>query len=348
MSKKSTRASEENQGMDANMDTRKARALRVAQKSPDLDNLLIEIAEMEIPRPGPGQVLVEIVAAGVNPSDVKASLGHMPHAIWPRIPGRDFAGIVREGPSAMVGMEIWGGGGELGITQDGSHAKWMVLDQKAVRAKPKNFTMEEAGSIGVPFITAFEGLREAGGVQPTDVVLVCGGNGKVGQAVIQLATMAGATVFAVEHTEQQLLGHRNGPVEMFNHGTQDVAELVREKTGGNGADIVFNTVGSPYFEMANKAMAKQARQIFISTFDRAVPFDIFNFFRGRHKYIGIDTLALTSVDGARIFDKLKPKFESGILKPFPINPASVYSFTDAAKAYASVLRGNPDRVLLKP
>lgn len=323
-------------------------ALRVSQKSPDLDNLLIDVVEVAVPRPGPGQVLVEIVAAGVNPSDVKASLGHMPHAVWPRIPGRDFGGIVREGPSQMIGMEVWGGGGELGISQDGSHGKWMVLDQKAVRAKPKNFSMEEAGSVGVPFITAYEGLREAGGAQPTDVVLVCGGNGKVGQAAIQLATMAGAKVFAVEYNGQPLRGHANGPVTMLNSAADDVAAVVRDMTGGHGADIVFNTVGSPYFEIANKAMAKQARQIFISTFDRAVPFDIFNFFRGRHKYIGIDTLALSSVDGARIFDRLKLKFEEGLLKPFPINPDCCYDLKDAAKAYASVLRGTPERVLLKP
>ena len=323
-------------------------ALRVSQKSPDLDNLLIDVVEVAVPRPGPGQVLVEIVAAGVNPSDVKASLGHMPHAVWPRIPGRDFGGIVREGPSQMIGMEVWGGGGELGISQDGSHGKWMVLDQKAVRAKPKNFSMEEAGSVGVPFITAYEGLREAGGAQPTDVVLVCGGNGKVGQAAIQLATMAGAKVFAVEYNGQPLRGHTNGPVTMLNSAVDDVAAVVRDMTGGHGADIVFNTVGSPYFEIANKAMAKQARQIFISTFDRAVPFDIFNFFRGRHKYIGIDTLALSSVDGARIFDRLKLKFEEGLLKPFPINPDCCYDLKDAAKAYASVLRGTPERVLLKP
>lgn len=334
--------------MNMQTSAKTGKALRVSQKSPDLDNLLIEVAEVTVPRPGPGQVLVEIIAAGVNPSDVKASLGHMPHAIWPRTPGRDFGGIVREGPSQMIGMEVWGGGGELGISQDGSHAKWMVLDQKAVRAKPRNFSMEEAGSVGVPFITAYEGFREAGGVQPTDVVLVCGGNGKVGQAAIQLATMAGAKVFAVEYNEQPLMGHTNAPVEMLNSGAQDVAAIVREMTDGHGADIVFNTVGSPYFEIANKAMAKQARQIFISTFDRAVPFDIFTFFRGRHKYIGVDTLALSSVDGARIFDRLKLKFEEGLLKPFPINPACCYGLADAAKAYASVLRGTPDRVLLKP
>ncbi len=334
--------------MNVQSKTVTGKALWVTEKSPDLDNLLIDVIEPAIPQHGPGQVLVEIRAAGVNPSDVKASLGHMPHAVWPRVPGRDFAGVVVDGPAHLIGKEIWGGGGELGITQNGSHAKYMALPQAAVREKPVNFTMEEAGSIGVPFITAFEGLREAGGVQPWDNVLVCGANGKVGQAAIQLATMAGATVFGVEYKPMEFLGHSARPIEMFDSSSQDVAELVREKTGGRGADIVFNTVGSPYFEMANKALAKQGRQVFISTFDRAVDFDIFTFFRGRHKFIGIDTLALDSVYGAKIFDVLKPKFEAGVLKPFPINPETVYGFDDAAKAYASVLRATPERVILKP
>ncbi|MEQ8374163.1 MAG: zinc-binding alcohol dehydrogenase family protein [Roseibium aggregatum] len=334
--------------MNVQSKTVTGKALWVTEKSPDLDNLLIDVIEPAIPQHGPGQVLVEIRAAGVNPSDVKASLGHMPHAVWPRVPGRDFAGVVVDGPAHLIGKEIWGGGGELGITQNGSHAKYMALPQAAVREKPVNFTMEEAGSIGVPFITAFEGLREAGGVQPWDNVLVCGANGKVGQAAIQLATMAGATVFGVEYKPMEFLGHSAQTIEMFDSSSQDVADLVREKTGGRGADIVFNTVGSPYFEMANKALAKQGRQVFISTFDRAVDFDIFTFFRGRHKFIGIDTLALDSVYGAKIFDVLKPKFEAGVLKPFPINPEAVYGFDDAAKAYASVLRATPERVILKP
>lgn len=323
-------------------------ALWMTEKSPDLDHLQMEVITPEVLTIGPGQVLVEIKAAGVNPSDVKASLGHMPHAIWPRIPGRDFAGIVVQGPDHLLGTQVWGGGGELGITQNGGHAKYMALPQAAVRAKPENFSFEEAGSIGVPFITAFEGWREAGGVQPWDNVLVCGANGKVGQAAIQLATMAGARVFGVEYKPMDYLGHANSEITFYDSSSQDVAVLVREETGGRGADIVFNTVGSPYFEMANKALAKQGRQIFISTFDRAVDFDIFTFFRGRHKFIGVDTLALDSIHGARIFDVLKPKFEECLLKPFPINPDTVYGLDDAARAYASVLRSTPDRVILKP
>lgn len=323
-------------------------ALRVSQKSPDLDNLLIDVVEVAVPRPGPGQVLVEIVAAGVNPSDVKASLGHMPHAIWPRIPGRDFGGIVREGPSQMIGMEVWGGGGELGISQDGSHGKWMVLDQKAVRAKPKTFSMEEAGSVGVPFITAYEGLRRAGLPKAGEVVLVMGGNGKVGQATIQLATRAGARVFAVERSGEAYIGHASGALEMIAADSTDIAAYVRDRTGGHGADIVFNTVGSPYFEQANRALAIGGRQVFIATIDKQVPFDIFAFYRGQHTYVGIDTLALDSLACARILDLLAPGFADRSLRPFPVAADTVFALRDASAGYRAVLGGSRERVVLQP
>ncbi len=323
-------------------------AVRVAEASPDIDHLKLAVDVQKPPRIGPSECLIEVAAAGVNPSDVKATLGLMPHAIWPRTPGRDYGGIVREGPSELVGKEVWGGGGELGIRRDGTHARWLVLDRAAVREKPSTLTLDEAGAIGVPFITAFEGLRDAGGVQAGEVVLVLGGNGKVGQAAIQIATMRGAHVFAVERHKQPFVGHANGPVDMIDASTIDLAAHVRDQTNGHGADIVYNTVGDPYFAKANEAMAIKGRQIFISTFERSVPFDIFSFYRGRHKYIGIDTLALDSEDGAHILDELKPGFESGALKPFPVNPDACMPLEGAAHAYRSVLKGSRDRVLLKP
>jgi NADPH:quinone reductase len=143
---------------------------------------------------------------------------------------------------------------------------------------------------------------------------VFGANGKVGQAVIQLATMAGAAqVFAVERKAQAFMGHARRPVEVLNGSATDVAAHVREKTDGYGADIVYNTVGSPYFEVANRAMAIKGRQIFISTIERSVPFDIFAFYRGRHKFVGIDTLALNSIECATILERLTEGFESGVL-----------------------------------
>ena len=323
-------------------------AIRVTEKAADIGHLDLALEECSLAGRKPGEVVIEIVAAGVNPSDVKAVLGAMPHAVWPRTPGRDYAGVVVEGPAELLGQEVWGSGGELGIRRDGSHARHLFLDAAHVRVKPQSISLREAGAVGVPFITAYEGLREAGGVSAGDVVLVLGANGKVGQAAIQLATMAGARVFGVERTAQAHIGHASGPVEMIDASATDIAAHVREGTGGHGADIVYNTVGSPYFEAACKAMAVRGRQIFISTIERAVPFDIFAFYRGRHRFVGIDTLALDSGECALILDELKPGFESGKLRPFPVLEANTYALPAAADAYKAVLQGAPERVVLAP
>ena len=98
---------------------------------------------------------------------------------------------------------------------------------------------------------------------------------------------------------------------------------MREATGGHGADIVYNTVGSPYFAAANQAMASRAAQIFISTIEREVPFDIFAFYRGRHRYVGIDTLALSAARGAACSTRTGLASRAPTLRPFPIRPDSV-------------------------
>jgi NADPH2:quinone reductase len=323
-------------------------AIRVFEKAASIDTLSLATEMQGKPTAGPAQCVIEVGGAGVNPSDVKATLGAMPHAIWPRTPGRDYAGVVIDGPATLIGKEVWGSGGELGIRRDGTHARYLVLDVAAVREKPTTISLLEAGAVGVPFITAYEGLRRAGLPKRGDVVLVFGANGKVGQATVQLATRAGATVFGVERTAEAYRGHASAPVDMIDASGQDIAAYVRDKTSGHGADIVYNTVGSPYFEQANKAMAVGARQIFISTIDRAIPFDIFSFYRGQHTYVGIDTLALDSLAGAQILDLLAPGFNDRSLKPFPVMPQNVYSLEHAAEAYRAVLNGSTERVLVQP
>jgi NADPH:quinone reductase-like Zn-dependent oxidoreductase len=322
--------------------------IRIFEKAASIDELAPKLISVERPAAAEGECVIEVHSAGVNMSDVKAALGAMPHAVWPRTPGRDYAGVVVDGPSALIGTEVWGSGGELGIRRDGTHARYLVVKTDAVRAKPKTVSMLEAGAVGVPFITAYEGMRRAGLPQKGDVVLVMGGNGKVGQATIQLATRAGATVFGVERGKEGYIGHASGAVDMIDASTQDIAEYVRAKTGGHGADIVFNTVGSPYFEQANRALAIGGRQIFIATIDKAVSFDIFAFYRGQHTYVGIDTLALDSLACARILDMLAPDFLDGSLKAFPVPADSTYRLEQAVTGYRSVIAGSRERVVLRP
>ena len=95
-----------------------AHALHVESKATGIDSLQLLCVPQSAPSLQTGEVLVQVLAAGVNPSDVKATLGIMPHAVFPRTPGRDFAGVVVEGPAALKGLKVWGSGGDIGITQE--------------------------------------------------------------------------------------------------------------------------------------------------------------------------------------------------------------------------------------
>ena len=323
------------------------RAVRVNSKAASIDALAPSIEAQSPPRLQAGEALVRVHSAGVNPSDVKAALGIMPQAVFPRSSGRDFAGVVTEGPSAWIGKAVWGSGGDIGITRNGSHATWLVLPEAALREKPKNLSFEEAGSVGVPFITAYEGFRRSGMPQRGQTVAVMGANGKVGQAAVQLAAQAGAQVIAVRRGAGPWDGP-TGDVHTIDASSEDVAARIRELTDGQGAHIIFNTVGSPYFEAANKAMAKGATQIFISTIERPVPFDIFTFYRGMHTYVGIDTLALNAVETNERMEAMRAGFEASTLKPFVVAPDAVFSLDQALAVYREVLGGATRRVVFNP
>jgi NADPH2:quinone reductase len=323
-------------------------AVRAVAKASSPAELRPELRDVSPPVPRADQALVRVASAGVNPSDVKAMLGLMPQAVFPRTPGRDFAGTVVDGPAEWVGKEVWGSGGDLGITRDGSHAGWLLLPAAALRAKPARLSFDEAGSVGVPFVTAYEGFRRSGLPQRGQTVAVLGANGKVGQAAVQLAAAAGATVFAVQRQAGDFDGHAATPVTTVDARTGDVGARLRDLTGGRGIDIAFNTVGSPYFEAANKALAKGGTQIFISTVERPVPFDIFAFYRGMHTFVGIDTLALDADATVARLAAMTDAFESGALRPFAIEADAVHPLADALAAYRRVIAGDMRRVVLRP
>jgi NADPH:quinone reductase-like Zn-dependent oxidoreductase len=180
------------------------------------------------------------------------------------------------------------------------------------------------------------------------VILVLGGNGKVGQAAIQIASWRGARVIAVTRRNEPYEGHASAAVAMIDSSSVDVPARVLELSDGHGADIVFNTVGDPYYAAGTASLARRGRQIFIAAVHRVVEFDIFAFYRGRHTYVGIDSLALSSVETAELLRELAPGFSSGQLRPFPILSSAVYALGDSALAYAAVSGSARDRVLLRP
>ncbi len=169
-------------------------------KTGDLSAL--QLAELPMPVPAAGEVLVQIKAAGLNPSDVKNVLGRFSYTTLPRVPGRDFAGVVVEGPQALLGQEVWGTGKELGFTGDGSHAQYLTLSAKGVALKPTHLSFAQAASLGVPYTTAWDAL-ERSLVKAETRLLVIGANGAVGSATIALAKIRGAQVLAAVRRPEQ-------------------------------------------------------------------------------------------------------------------------------------------------
>jgi NADPH2:quinone reductase len=327
--------------------TVEARCVRLLAKA--ADGASIEpVVEPHLLSRAANELLIELRASAVNPSDVKAATGLMPYAVFPRTSGRDYAGLVIDGPEGWIGREVFGSSGDLGIRRDGTHATHLAVEADAVVDKPKGLSWEEAAGIGVPFVTAMEGLRRAGIPKSGETIVVMGVNGKVGQAAVQIASWHGARVIGVVRKREPYEGHANSAVEVIDASATDVAPRVRELTGGKGADVVFNTVGDPYFEAAHKSLALRGRQILIATIERVVPFNILEFYRGQHTYVGIDTLGLSSVATGAVLRELGSGFASGHLKPFPIKANAIYPLQDAKAAFVAVAGSSRDRVILRP
>jgi NADPH:quinone reductase-like Zn-dependent oxidoreductase len=324
-----------------------ARCVRLNAKAEDAAAIAPRVERHTISR-ADNQVLIEVKAAAVNPSDIKAATGLMPYAVFPRTPGRDYAGVVIDGPSGAIGKDVFGSSGDLGIRRDGTHATHLAVELEAVVDKPNSISWEEAAGIGVPFVTAMEGFRRAGMPKPNEIVLIMGVNGKVGQAAVQIATWQGARVIGVVRKAEAYEGHANAKVEVIDSSMVDVAARLRELTDGRGADIVFNTVGDPYFQAANRSLALRGRQILIAAVNRIVEFDILEFYRGQRTFIGVDSLGLSSIGTGAVLRELAPGFAGGHLKPFPIQASAVFALDDAKHAYDAVAGSSRDRVVLRP
>jgi NADPH:quinone reductase-like Zn-dependent oxidoreductase len=157
------------------------------------DPSVLELAEVAAPAVDETMAVVRVMAASINPSDVKNVAGAMKQTTLPRIPGRDFAGVVEAGPADWIGAAVWGTGGDTGFTRDGTHAEMIAVPVASLRRKPEILSFDQAASVGVNYMAAWCGL-EAAGLKTGETVLLIGAGGGVGGAAAQIAQRLGARV----------------------------------------------------------------------------------------------------------------------------------------------------------
>jgi NADPH:quinone reductase-like Zn-dependent oxidoreductase len=321
------------------LDRRNMRAIRLHEFG-TISGLKVE--ELDTPTPGAGEVLVRVAAASVNASDVKNVRGLMHQTRLPRVPGRDFAGTVVAGSGEvigeMIGREVWGTGGDLGFTRDGTHATHVVIAAEALVARPAGLSAEAAACSGVTFVTAAYGLSEANIAAGQSVVII-GVFGGVGRAAAQIAKRRGARVIGISRGAAPV----NRPASMadvalIDSSQEEVAGAVKKLTDGRGADIVFDTVGGAMLLEALKYLAPRGRIIEISAGREAnVTINLRDFYHQQARLIGVDSLSLDAVACAAILRDLNGGFENGELTPPPI--AERYKLDDAQRAYEAVEGG---------
>jgi NADPH:quinone reductase len=308
---------------------------------------VLNVAERPDPVADGATAVVEIVAASINPSDVKNVAGQMEGTVLPRIPGRDFAGRVLQGPTDWIGAEVWGTGGDVGFTRDGTHAQRIAVPVAALVRKPAALSFEEASCVGVNFVVAWLGAVEYGAVAAGETVAVIGVGGGVGNAVAQIARHRGARVIGIDRRPPPDDAPAAGVIDGFVTSGPDTVLDLRKLTGGSGANLVFDTVGGVMFETALGCAALQGRVIEISaTGKRRVEFDLIEFYHNETRLMGADSRKLGVAESAPLMQSLVAGFEAGAYRPPPI--AAVHPLDDVRVAYQAVADGTRGRVVLRP
>jgi|HubBroStandDraft_6_1064221.scaffolds.fasta_scaffold162000_2 NADPH2:quinone reductase len=302
--------------------------------------------DIPVPTPGPDDVLVEVLAAAINPSDIVSAEGRFVSGRLPRTLGRDFAGRVTKGPTELVGRDVYGSGGDLGIRRDGAHAEYIVLPRDAVAVRPQNLTAEQAAVIGVPFITAWTGVQ-AGQLVEGQWLIASGAAGAVGFAATQLAVARGAHVVALVRDAAEAARVARSVAAIARSDQNDLVSVVRAATDGRGGDLALNGVGAAIFQPMLDALAPGgAMVVYSAAGGREVTLDLLSFYHRRLRLLSVDTVADEAVQCARILAALVPLFESGALAPLTV--VERYPLSQAAVAYARVAAGAAGKVVLVP
>ncbi len=207
----------------------------------------LRVTDLETPVAGPGQVLVRIDASAVNPLDLKIQAGQAAHArtVLPAVLGLDLAGQVETvGPGVTAfqpGDRVYGLTGGVGALQ-GSLAEYAAVDAQLLAHSPAALEQREAAALPLVVITAWEGLVDRARVRKGQRVLIHGGAGGIGSVAVQLAVAQGAEVFATGSANSRRTIESLGATPI-DYTSTSVEDYVAEHTGGEGFDIVFDTVG---------------------------------------------------------------------------------------------------------
>lgn len=219
--------------------------------------------ELPMPEPGPGQVRVRIQAASLNfPDSLIVQGKYQIKPELPFVPGSEFAGVVDAVGDGVTDLQP--GQAVACLSGTGGFATHAVVPAKLCMPLPAGFPPVDAAAFIMIYATSHHALLDRGQLQAGETVLVLGAAGGVGTAAIQIAKVAGARVIAAASSDEKCAYCKaQGADETINYSSQDLRQRLKELTGGQGPDVIYDPVGGAYTEPAFRSIAWRGRHLVI-------------------------------------------------------------------------------------
>ena len=275
----------------------------------------MRIEEITAPHPGPGQVVLRVKAAGVNPADTYMRSGmyaRKPNLPW--TPGSDAGGVVEsigEGVSNLeVGARVYTSGS---IT--GTYAEQALCEEYQLHTLPEKLSFEQGAAINVPYATAYRALFQRAETAPGEWVLVHGASGGVGVAAVQLAHAAGMKVIGTGGTEKgRNLVKEQGADRVLNHHEPNYLDQVQPLTGDHGVDVILEMLANVNLDRDLRVLAMSGRVVVIGSRGR-IEIDPRDIMSRDMAVLGMLLYNVTRPEMAAIHAALRVGFENGTLDP---------------------------------
>lgn len=283
------------------LETQHPRGLALVLRKADGGAISMELETRPLPSVGHDEVMIKVAASVLNPSDALNASGGFPYTSFPRVPGRDYAGVVVSAPGAesMKGLRVFGtSGNRIGFDMDGAHADFLVVPRSSLAVMPHCLSFPQAGSIGVVYSTALLMLNRASisAEMASSTALIIGQSGNVGTA---LQTLIKAKYVGVRVTGADRVG--------------GYMQLPHDRR----FDYVFCTV--PNTEVLQSAIALLARRgklIFIATTrpeSRNLEIDPMSFYRNDLSLVGVNSIGCSVSEASALMHEIGDMFSIGKL-----------------------------------
>ena len=304
---------------------------------------VLQLTSRTIPKPGPGEVLIKVAAAGVNRPDVFQRQGHYaPPPGASDLPGMEVAGELVDGD--LAGNNPFGlrhGDAVCALLAGGGYAEYAVAPLAQCLPVPAGFTMVEAASLPENYFTVWSNVFDRGQLGhgeggADESLLVQGGSSGIGVTAIQLAHAWGHRVFATAGNAEKCAACEKLGAIAINYRTQDFVEEVKRHTDGRGVDVILDMVAGNYIPRELNALAEGGRLVFIATLGgKDADIDASLIMRRRLTLTGSTlrgrSIAFKGAIAYQLHEKIWPLLENGTVRPII---HQVFPVTEAAKAHA--------------